>query len=210
MPATADEAKAKGITSQNYSTYSSVVAADVPNDLAYLVDLRRRIRLPGNGPRGAGDRRLEGLRGRVFQRHARRRRSGLEGPAARRRPWRWDPSRELTRPAPRRDVLPRRRPVLPALAKLRQLPSGRPSGRPELGPDERRDGQSEEQPEHVAGARDAAVDGLGHPRDRRGGGPLGHHAHPVRRAAGGRRPGDRRLPQGACSRSPVRGWSAAS
>jgi YVTN family beta-propeller protein len=52
MPATADEAKAKGINSQNYSTYSSVVAADVPNDLAYLVDLRRRISLPGNGPRG--------------------------------------------------------------------------------------------------------------------------------------------------------------
>jgi hypothetical protein len=31
---------------------SSTTAADVPNDLAFLVDLRRRIQLSGNGPRG--------------------------------------------------------------------------------------------------------------------------------------------------------------
>ncbi len=30
----------------------SFTALDVPNDLAFLVDLRRRIRLPGDGPRG--------------------------------------------------------------------------------------------------------------------------------------------------------------
>ncbi|MCL5098497.1 MAG: c-type cytochrome, partial [Candidatus Omnitrophica bacterium] len=30
----------------------SLTAADVPNDLAFLVDLRRRIKLDGNGPRG--------------------------------------------------------------------------------------------------------------------------------------------------------------
>ncbi len=32
--------------------YSSATAADVPNDLAFLVGLRRRIRLDGKGPRG--------------------------------------------------------------------------------------------------------------------------------------------------------------
>jgi YVTN family beta-propeller protein len=31
---------------------ASVTSADVPNDLSFLVDLRRRIKLPGNGPRG--------------------------------------------------------------------------------------------------------------------------------------------------------------
>jgi YVTN family beta-propeller protein len=33
-------------------SFSSPTQADVPNDLAFLVDLRRRIRLEGNGPRG--------------------------------------------------------------------------------------------------------------------------------------------------------------
>jgi len=32
--------------------YASATPADVPNDLAFLVDLRRRIRLEGKGPRG--------------------------------------------------------------------------------------------------------------------------------------------------------------
>jgi len=36
----------------DYRAGSSTTAADVPNDLAFLVDLRRRIRLSGNGPRG--------------------------------------------------------------------------------------------------------------------------------------------------------------
>jgi YVTN family beta-propeller protein len=64
MPKTVAEAKTLG-RYDNYGTYSSTIAADVPNDLAFLVDLRRRIplrtgRLPGqinadrarlNGPR---------------------------------------------------------------------------------------------------------------------------------------------------------------
>ncbi|MCY2929014.1 MAG: cell surface protein [Planctomycetota bacterium] len=33
-------------------TSVSVAAADVPNDLSFLVGLRRRVKLPGNGPRG--------------------------------------------------------------------------------------------------------------------------------------------------------------
>ncbi|MCY2925026.1 MAG: SMP-30/gluconolactonase/LRE family protein, partial [Planctomycetota bacterium] len=33
-------------------TSVSVTAADVPNDLSFLVGLRRRVKLPGNGPRG--------------------------------------------------------------------------------------------------------------------------------------------------------------
>jgi mono/diheme cytochrome c family protein len=32
--------------------FTSTTSSDVPNDLAFLVDLRRRIKLPGNGPRG--------------------------------------------------------------------------------------------------------------------------------------------------------------
>ena len=32
--------------------YSSPTAADIPNDLAFLVDLRERVALQGNGPRG--------------------------------------------------------------------------------------------------------------------------------------------------------------
>lgn len=37
---------------ENRSLYASTTPADVPNDLAFLVDLRQRVRLPGNGPRG--------------------------------------------------------------------------------------------------------------------------------------------------------------
>jgi len=36
----------------NYGSPGSVVPADVPNDLSFLVGLRRRIHLPGIGPRG--------------------------------------------------------------------------------------------------------------------------------------------------------------
>jgi YVTN family beta-propeller protein len=42
----------KAVKPGDSSLYSSTVAADVPNDLAFLVDLRRRINLPGKGPRG--------------------------------------------------------------------------------------------------------------------------------------------------------------
>jgi YVTN family beta-propeller protein len=41
-----------GASSPTGGAYSAGTAADVPNDLAFLVDLRRRIPLRGNGPRG--------------------------------------------------------------------------------------------------------------------------------------------------------------
>jgi YVTN family beta-propeller protein len=65
MPKTIAAAKAAG----RYDTrgaYSSTVAADVPNDLAFLVDLRRRIALRGGGLPGASRSdmaRLNGPRG---------------------------------------------------------------------------------------------------------------------------------------------------
>lgn len=52
MPANEEEAKKQGKQPDNTGAYSSFTAADVPNDLAFLVDLKRRIKLEGNGPRG--------------------------------------------------------------------------------------------------------------------------------------------------------------
>jgi hypothetical protein len=43
---------APGSASDSRSVYASSSPADVPNDLAFLVDLRQRIPLSGNGPRG--------------------------------------------------------------------------------------------------------------------------------------------------------------
>ncbi len=51
IPATDDEARAAG-RYDDRGTFSSVTRADVPNDLAFLVDLRRRIRIQGRGPWG--------------------------------------------------------------------------------------------------------------------------------------------------------------
>lgn len=51
MPKTVEEAKAAG-RYDTQGTYSSVTAADVPNDLAYLVDLRRRVHFRRGGPWG--------------------------------------------------------------------------------------------------------------------------------------------------------------
>ncbi|HID76166.1 MAG TPA: cell surface protein [Planctomycetaceae bacterium] len=51
MPKTKEEARAAG-RYDDQGTYSSVIADDVPNDLAFLVGLRRRIRLRGGGPYG--------------------------------------------------------------------------------------------------------------------------------------------------------------
>lgn len=51
MPKTIEEAKAAG-RYDTQGSYSSVTAADVPNDLAYLVDLRRRVQLRRGGPWG--------------------------------------------------------------------------------------------------------------------------------------------------------------
>ncbi len=50
MPATEEEARAKGRTSN--SGYASLTAADVPNDLAFLVGMRNRLKLEKDGPQG--------------------------------------------------------------------------------------------------------------------------------------------------------------
>ena len=50
MPATKEEARKKGRAAN--SGYASLTAADVPNDLAFLVGMRRRIKLEGDGPQG--------------------------------------------------------------------------------------------------------------------------------------------------------------
>ncbi len=51
MPKTVEEAKAAG-RYDTQGSYSSVTVEDVPNDLAYLVDLRRRVQLRRGGPWG--------------------------------------------------------------------------------------------------------------------------------------------------------------
>jgi YVTN family beta-propeller protein len=49
MPATVEEAKQQG-RYDDRGTYSSVTVDDVPNDLAFLVGLKRRVRLHGRSP----------------------------------------------------------------------------------------------------------------------------------------------------------------
>jgi YVTN family beta-propeller protein len=49
MPKTREEARKD---KKDLSQYSSIIADDVPNDLAFLVGLRKRIKLDGKGPRG--------------------------------------------------------------------------------------------------------------------------------------------------------------
>lgn len=51
IPSDEATARAAGRYDPN-GNYSSPTAADVPNDLAFLVGLRERVKLPGNGPRG--------------------------------------------------------------------------------------------------------------------------------------------------------------
>ena len=51
VPADVETARAAG-RDDNRNLYSSAIQADIPNDLAFLVDLRRRIRLQGRGPWG--------------------------------------------------------------------------------------------------------------------------------------------------------------
>jgi len=51
LPKTQEEARAAGAY-DNRGTASSATVADVPNDLAFLVGLKKRIKLGGNGPRG--------------------------------------------------------------------------------------------------------------------------------------------------------------
>lgn len=52
MPAAEPSAGEKGTPPGEYGLPASATAADVPNDLAFLVGLRRRIRLHGGGPYG--------------------------------------------------------------------------------------------------------------------------------------------------------------
>lgn len=54
IPKTMEEAKATG-RYDGRGTYSSVILDDVPNDLAFLVDLRRRVQLRRGGPWGLVD-----------------------------------------------------------------------------------------------------------------------------------------------------------
>lgn len=51
VPADDETARAQG-RYDDRNTYSSAVQADVPNDLAFLVDLKQRIRIQGRGPWG--------------------------------------------------------------------------------------------------------------------------------------------------------------
>jgi len=50
MPATEEEAREKGRTTN--SGFASLTAADVPNDLAFLVGMRQRVKLEKDGPHG--------------------------------------------------------------------------------------------------------------------------------------------------------------
>jgi YVTN family beta-propeller protein len=52
VPADAKAAASRPAPKDDRGIYASTTAADVPNDLAFLVDLRRRIELGGVGPRG--------------------------------------------------------------------------------------------------------------------------------------------------------------
>ncbi len=51
LPKTQEEAKAAG-TYDDRGKYSSATVSDVPNDLAFLVGLKKRIKLDGKAPRG--------------------------------------------------------------------------------------------------------------------------------------------------------------
>jgi len=51
IPADQQAAAAAGKKDER-AIYASTTLADVPNDLAFLVDLRRRVAVPGKGPRG--------------------------------------------------------------------------------------------------------------------------------------------------------------
>ena len=152
MPKTIEEAKAAG-RYDTQGSYSSVTVEDVPNDLAFLVDLRRRIQLRRGGPWGLvkdegplvnGPRGLDVIGTKVYMAvyfSDLMAVVDLEDKS-------YYPVKVIRvgsrtavhRPASRRDVLPRRRSVLPALAELCQLPPGRSRRRFELGPVERRAG----------------------------------------------------------------------
>ena len=106
-------------------------AADVPNDLSFLVSVRRRVKLDGDGPRGVmvvGNTVYTALYFAdtlavlpLSDRRADDDRAGRTGR-----------SQQGSRAA-RRDVVERRDHVLPALAELYELPPRRPHGRAQLG-----------------------------------------------------------------------------
>jgi len=50
LPKTIEEAKAAG-TYDTRGTYSSSISSDIQNDLAFLVEIKKRIKLPGKAPR---------------------------------------------------------------------------------------------------------------------------------------------------------------
>jgi YVTN family beta-propeller protein len=52
LPANEKEALEQGKKYDTTGAYASFTALDVPNDLAFLVDLRQRVKLQGRGPRG--------------------------------------------------------------------------------------------------------------------------------------------------------------
>jgi YVTN family beta-propeller protein len=52
VPADEKAAQAQGHSYDPTGASASAVQADIPNDLAFLVDLKKRIKLEGNGPRG--------------------------------------------------------------------------------------------------------------------------------------------------------------
>ena len=138
-------------------TAASRTAADVPNDLSFLVGVRQRVKLPGKGPRSlavAGSRAWvanyfsdtlnevdlasDPVRGGI--RSARPRAANDDRPA-------------------RRILFQRCHDLLPRLAGVFELSLARCArGRPELGQPQRRHRQSEKREEPVARAPDAALD----------------------------------------------------
>ena len=52
LPKTQEEAKAAGANNGGTPSFATSTVAEVPNDLAFLVGLKKRIKLEGKGPRG--------------------------------------------------------------------------------------------------------------------------------------------------------------
>ena len=176
------------------SLAASRVAADVPNDLSFLVGVRTRVPLTGNGPRALA---IAGSQ--LFVAHYFS--DSLDRIDLASRPWKaatialGPPPGDHGGPA-RGDALQRRVDLVSGLAKLRELPLGRcAGGRPELGPAQRRHRQPQEHQEPALVAPDPARHEHGRARDRRDRGPRRPEPHPVHRPARG----GRRLPGRAIS-----------
>jgi YVTN family beta-propeller protein len=132
-------------------------AGDVPNDLAYILELRRRVRLEGKGPRGMAALGSRVLAAEYFSGTLASVDLAVEGAVF----FAWRPARSVP-PSCGRALFPRWHRLLSAMAELRQLPSRRwARGRAQLGSAERRHGQSEEYQESAALLRNTAHDGGG-------------------------------------------------